>query len=388
MRSAKKQKNIELREKRQADEGRYKWTHGFFDSLSKEKKIEVLKEIIDHDSKNPRYSWSSGAIYDPSSQYDDKTVPSAAFNLDGKSVNPKVMLEHLKKSAEQMTQMGDSFFPVIPNTGGGDSALGSGRGVPQWYGAESAFDKLANKVAQGYIKKGKSKEEALEIGRKTAYKIGAKKYGKAGMKRKSMEGRMRRKNAEETMNFEFSNLPGLPVVPNDFGESSALTSGNSVPQWYGAEGSMSDEEVIAILTEVEKSDRGVYDKYPVEHVRMAMSLVNQRPSLKAWAQKTYSAETFEAPMPFYPPSKGDVDRVQKAIRSRHQGIRFKGSPTYLTERKDGSNKYHVFQMTNRGGFNGYGRIGHTMSLFGPMSPQQYQSKLKSKMRKGYRETGF
>jgi hypothetical protein len=287
-----------------------------------------------------------------------------------------------------MTQMGDSFFPVIPNTGGGDSALGSGRGVPQWYGAESAFDKLANKVAQGYIKKGKSKEEALEIGRKTAYKIGAKKYGKAGMKRKSMEGRMRRKNAEETMNFEFSNLPGLPVVPNDFGESSALTSGNSVPQWYGAEGSMSDEEVIAILTEVEKSDRGVYDKYPVEHVRMAMSLVNQRPSLKAWAQKTYSAETFEAPMPFYPPSKGDVDRVQKAIRSRHQGIRFKGSPTYLTERKDGSNKYHVFQMTNRGGFNGYGRIGHTMSLFGPMSPQQYQSKLKSKMRKGYRETGF
>jgi len=293
-----------------------------------------------------------------------------------------------KRNAEQMTQMGDSFFPVIPNTGGGDSALGSGRGVPQWYGAESAFDKLANKVAQGYIKKGKSKEEALEIGRKTAYKIGAKKYGKAGMKRKSMEGRMRRKNAEETMNFEFSNLPGLPVVPNDFGESSALTSGNSVPQWYGAEGSMSDEEVIAILTEVEKSDRGVYDKYPVEHVRMAMSLVNQRPSLKAWAQKTYSAETFEAPMPFYPPSKGDVDRVQKAIRSRHQGIRFKGSPTYLTERKDGSNKYHVFQMTNRGGFNGYGRIGHTMSLFGPMSPQQYQSKLKSKMRKGYRETGF
>ena len=199
-----------------------------------------------------------------------------------------------KRSAEQMTQMGDSFFPVIPNTGGGDSALGSGRGVPQWYGAEqypivnpmvyeqvggkdalgvglpvisnswgegsaggsgqgvpqtygaeSAFDKLANKVAQGYIKKGKSKEEALEIGRKTAYKIGAKKYGKAGMKRKSMEGRMRRKNAEETMNFEFSNLPGLPVVPNDFGESSALMSGNSVPQWYGGEDELSAEEFAA-----------------------------------------------------------------------------------------------------------------------------------------------
>ena len=64
------------------------------------------------------------------------------------------------------------------------------------------------------------------------------------MKRKSMEGRMRRKKAEETMNFEFSNLPGLPVVPNDFGESSALMSGNSVPQWYGAD----SEEFAAAST--------------------------------------------------------------------------------------------------------------------------------------------
>ena len=47
------------------------------------------------------------------------------------------------------------------------------------------------------------------------------------------------RQSEETMNFEFSNLPGLPVVPNDFGESSALMSGNSVPQWYGAEASPS-----------------------------------------------------------------------------------------------------------------------------------------------------
>ena len=41
--------------------------------------------------------------------------------------------------------------------------------------------------------------------------------------------------AEQTMSLSPA-LPGLPVVPNDFGESSALTSGNSVPQWYGAEG--------------------------------------------------------------------------------------------------------------------------------------------------------
>ena len=331
-----------------------------------------------------------------------------------------------KRNSEQMTQMGDSFFPVIPNTGGGDSALGSGRGVPQLDGAESAFDKLANKVAQGYIKKGKSKKEALEIGRKTAYKIGVKKYGKAGMKRKSMEGRMRRKSAEETMNFEFSNLPGLPVVANDFGESSALMSGNSVPQWYGAEGRdeiqhdrIDREETQEVIFRYDHPstfyDWSVDGDVTDEQIDEIRDGVDQ--TIGSWPSEgddnfevtledgrdvdvqTYTqygdrrfydlaAEEFEAPMPSYPPSKGDVDRVQKAIRSRHQGIRFKGSPTYLTERKDGSNKYHVFQMTNRGGFNGYGRIGHTMTLFGPMSPQQYQSKLKSKMKKGYRETGF
>ena len=101
-----------------------------------------------------------------------------------------------------------------------------------------------------------------------------------------------------------------------------------------------------------------------------------------------SAEEFEAPMPFHSPSKGDVNKVIKAIRARHKGIRMKGSPTYITERKGGSNKYHVFQMTNLGGFNGYGRIGHTMDVFGPMSPKQYQLKLISKMKKGYKETGY
>ena len=51
-----------------------------------------------------------------------------------------------KRNAEQMTQMGDSFFPVIPNTGGGDSALGSGRGVPQWYGAEETNSEKADRL--------------------------------------------------------------------------------------------------------------------------------------------------------------------------------------------------------------------------------------------------
>ena len=65
--------------------------------------------------------------------------------------------------------------------------------------------------------------------------------------------------AEETMNLPNSNLPGLPVVPNDFGESSALTSGNSVPQWYGADGELSAADKMAIKRKriMESKMRGI-----------------------------------------------------------------------------------------------------------------------------------
>lgn len=63
--------------------------------------------------------------------------------------------------------------------------------------AESNFDKLAKKIAAQYRAKGKSPAEAERIGKATAAKIGFKKYGKAGMRRKAMRGRMA-KGAEGT----------------------------------------------------------------------------------------------------------------------------------------------------------------------------------------------
>ncbi len=57
------------------------------------------------------------------------------------------------------------------------------------FGAESRFDKLANKVAKDYESKGYSDKEAMEIGKKVAYTQGVKKYGKAGMTRLAKEGR-------------------------------------------------------------------------------------------------------------------------------------------------------------------------------------------------------
>lgn len=56
------------------------------------------------------------------------------------------------------------------------------------FDAESKFDKLANKIAAQYREKGKSAKEAMKIGKATAYKIGARKYGKAGMARKARAG--------------------------------------------------------------------------------------------------------------------------------------------------------------------------------------------------------
>ena len=72
--------------------------------------------------------------------------------------------------------------------------------------AESNFDKLANKIAAQYRKKGKSAKEAMKIGKATAAKIGFKKYGKAGMRRKAMRGRMA-KGAEGSM-------PKKSIIPN------------------------------------------------------------------------------------------------------------------------------------------------------------------------------
>lgn len=101
-----------------------------------------------------------------------------------------------------------------------------------------------------------------------------------------------------------------------------------------------------------------------------------------------NAEEFEAPMPRFPASRKDVDKVVAAIKQRFKGVRVNGRPTYITDTSGGANKYHVFVRTNKGNFNGYGRIGHTMTLYGPMGDAQFQSKMRQKMRKGYKETGY
>ena len=222
-----------------------------------------------------------------------------------------------RKYDDVMTMDADGMIteglPVIPDSYGTNSALSSGQGVPVWYGsaehsqgyndkmdesmgmrhrgkhsqsmkdrrdeasamdkdhsmmgrkyddvmtmdAESRFDKLADKIAKQYEKKGMNPQEAREVGKKTAYKIGAAKYGKAGMAAKSRAGRkaMAADGLEDynyqsndgsldsagftegTVNpTEFTRLGAydVPVIPNSFGEDSS-EMGYGVPQWYGAD---------------------------------------------------------------------------------------------------------------------------------------------------------
>jgi len=57
------------------------------------------------------------------------------------------------------------------------------------FAAESKFDKLSHEIAEEYEEKGKTPEEAKEIGDATAAKIGFKKYGKKRMEQKSLKGK-------------------------------------------------------------------------------------------------------------------------------------------------------------------------------------------------------
>jgi len=61
---------------------------------------------------------------------------------------------------------------------------------------QSNFNKLANKITAQYLDKGFSREEAEKIGKSTAYKIGVRKYGKAGMSKRAAAGRKRAEGTE------------------------------------------------------------------------------------------------------------------------------------------------------------------------------------------------
>lgn len=258
------------------------------------------------------------------------------------------------------------------------------------YAAESNFSKLAQKISMQYQDKGKSKEEADEIGRRTAYTIGAKKYGKRGMTRKAMAGR---KSAED--DYGFSGLVGAyaeyleercgnhwQAFQEEYYED---MDAEDIPVWndgivqWETSGSMSPtgsgySSASAPPTGVIAGPGDTFLNY----TEAQNYLVETSGGL-------WGAEHFEAMARIDPKNAQDVANVKKALKQRYKGIKI-NRVEYITNRRGASNKYHVFAFTNRGVFNGYGRIGKTMTIFGPMSESEGQKKMGTKMRRGgYKE---
>jgi hypothetical protein len=154
-------------------------------------------------------------------------------------------------------------IPVIANSFGDSSALESGDGVPQWYGSAETFEasgyggtgpRTVMTTADGtrkYIrrnKKGQFTPYQVNIaGKKGSASIdrrmNARNYAKAGYRdqgdanpvgmidraSRSLENAIGGVFGSETIETQME-----PVIPNSYGDNSALSSSNGVPQWYGS----------------------------------------------------------------------------------------------------------------------------------------------------------
>jgi len=102
----------------------------------------------------------------------------------------------------------------------------------------------------------------------------------------------------------------------------------------------------------------------------------------------YMREKFQA-MERFPAGQHDIDEARRVLEAQYPNIQITDT-IYMTKKSGNSNAFHIFMETNRGGFNIYGRIGYPEpKIYGPMSNNQYNSKITKKAKSGYsRETAF
>jgi hypothetical protein len=271
----------------------------------------------------------------------------------------------MSMDAEMTANVANSNLPALPviaNTMGEDSSL-SGNGVPEWYGsAETEMSQLMTSNA----------------------------FGQAGADY-DHEIHYRADDARSPANYVFNRDNELEreMARLEYERDSLEMYENDVEQ----ERYLNNQEKIMDLTkeraQLNKVHLGAEDEAILAN---SANWSEDSTMLSGNGVPTYygSAETFEAPMARYNPGKDDVNRVLASLRSRYSGLRVKGNPVYLTMRSGSSNKYHVFVRTNKGNFNGYGRIGYAPTIHGPMSDSEYDRKIRAKQRnnKGYEETKF
>jgi len=195
-------------------------------------------------------------------------VPVSYGSGSSQYVEPPVRM-----GAEDMTYMHEDF---IPNTYGEDSALTSGRGVPQWYGSAEYFEAPMQRFPPGkndvdtakallrrrysgirfsgdpiYLVDQRGSSNKFHVflqSNKGNFNV----YGRIGYPSPQLYGpmgegaymnKMRNKIRKGYNKTDFAaeaNFPGLPgavddgYYPNSWGEDSASISGQGVPQWYGS----------------------------------------------------------------------------------------------------------------------------------------------------------
>ncbi len=158
-----------------------------------------------------------------------------------------------------------------------DSAAGSGYGVPEYYGSNS-MSPMAFEAEVMYGTDGSVVGQAIGNWDSTPFGYQAEEFnayeGPEVMWEQDEFVSVRDGSARDAIADEYMDMGEDYDDAEDYARRAAKK--------MSAESSkdMSDEEVMEIIEEVNKSDWGVYDKYHIDKVRMAMSLANSRPHLK------------------------------------------------------------------------------------------------------------
>ena len=137
-------------------------------------------------------------------------------------------------SDENFVMMPDAGIDILApaNAYGTNSAIVSGQGVPQWYGsAEQGYnDKMDESMGMRHrgahsqsMKDRRDEASAMDTG----HSMMGRKYDDVMTMDAEVNAVVMSDNVDET------NVQGVPIVPNTYGEDSAI-GGRGAPQWYGS----------------------------------------------------------------------------------------------------------------------------------------------------------
>lgn len=301
--------------------------------------------------------------------------------------------------------------PVIANSYGEESALKSGDGVPQWYGSAETFEasgyggtgpRTVMTTADGtrkYIrrnKKGQFTPYQVNIaGKKGSASIdrrmNARNYAKSGHRdqgdanpvgmidraSRSIENAIDSVFGSETIETQME-----PVIPNSYGDNSALSSSNGVPQWYGsAEQGYNDRDDESIGMRHRGHHKQSLKSRRDESKGMTGSMNHHHPYSDVG---TMMAET-EMGLPVVPNSFGEESTVVDSGHGVPQWIgsaEFEAQPRTRMTTAGGTRKY--VRRNNKGQFTTY-----QVNVDGKKGAAAIDRRMKAKnyAKPGYRNEG-